>query len=133
MSKEAPGIISVSEWTDVLQMWNSTHDVETIAETVGLTVWEVMGILYEEGKLVSEVFLLSEPVEKISDIHVAHLWYDDGLPCISFFFKDEKGRLRYAELWGYEIGPGMVKYALDCERAYRDLLEAVNLYYQEGK
>ena len=133
MSKDAPGIISVSEWSDVLRLWESTRDVNAIAEAVGLTIWEVMGILYEEGRFVSDVFLNLTPVERISDIRVAHLWEDDHLPCISFFFRDEKNRLRYAELWGYETGPGMVEYAPFCKKAYDDLLEAVNLYYRTKK
>lgn len=89
--------------------------------------WEVLGTLIAAGYLV--IGSTFEPVVDMTDVHLACVWEDDHLPCVSFFFKDEKGRLRYAEILYNEFGPGMVVYALSSDVAKKDLICEVNRFY----
>ena len=73
---------------------------------------------------------LKEPVEDVTEIDVVAMYEDDHLPCLRLFFKDEQGRLRYAELLYNEFGPGMIRYSQCCEEAKQELIEAVNSYYE---
>jgi len=73
---------------------------------------------------------LKEPVKDATDIDVVAMYEDDHLPCLRLFFKDEQGRLRYAELLYNEFGPGMIRYSQCCEEAKQELIEAVNSYYE---
>ena len=73
---------------------------------------------------------LKEPVTDITEIDVVAMYEDDHLPCLKLFFKDEQGRLRYAELLYNEFGPGMIRYSQCCEEAKQELIEAVNSYYE---
>jgi len=131
MSKDAPGIITIGDAREVQRLWDSgVRDINSIVEATELTQYEVLA---KANKLAPDAFYIFDPVEKITDIHVAHIWEDDHLPCISFFFKDEQDRLRYAEILYDEYGPGVVRYALYCREAYNDLFEIVNDYYQMRK
>jgi len=134
MSKDAPGIIMVGDAREVQRLWDSgVRDINSIVEATELTQYEVLVVLAKANKLTLDAFYIFDPVEKITGIHVAHIWEDDHLPCISFFFKDEKNRLRYAEILYDEYGPGVVRYAPCCREAYNDLLEIVNDYYRMRK
>ena len=74
---------------------------------------------------------LKEPVKDVTDIDVIDSYQDDNLPCIEFFFRDEEGRLRYAEVLWNEFGPGMIRYSQCCEEAKQELIEAINSYYED--
>lgn len=89
--------------------------------------WETLGALVSNGFLV--IGLPFEPVTDMTDIHLACMWEGDCLPCVSLFFRDEKGELRYAEVLSNEFGPGMVVYAPDSDVAKKDLIREVNRFY----
>ncbi|RLF81106.1 hypothetical protein DRN32_01750 [Thermococci archaeon] len=89
--------------------------------------WKTLGALVNNGYL--KIGSTFEPVIDMTDIHLACVWEDDHLPCVSLFFRDEKGRLRYAEVLFNEFGPGMVVYAPDSDVAKRDLIREVNRFY----
>ena len=130
MSKKVPGV-TIGEARDIRRLWRlGHHDPNYIAEELGLTYYEVLYVLKENDRLDHDAFHNFDPVKKISDIHIAHMWDDDHLPCVALFFKDEQNRLRYAELLYDEFGPGMARYAPYCQRAYDDLVDAIDLYYQ---
>jgi len=88
--------------------------------------WETLGALVNNGYL--EIGSTFEPVTDMTDIHLACVWEDDHLPCVSLFFRDEKGRLRYAEILYNEFGPGMVVYAPGSDVAKKDLIREVNRF-----
>ena len=73
---------------------------------------------------------LREPVKDVTDIDVVVAYEDDHLPCLRMFFRDEQGRLRYAELRWNRLGPGMIRYSQVCEEAKQELIEAINEYYK---
>ena len=73
---------------------------------------------------------LKEPVKDATDIDVVAMYEDDHLPCLRLFFKDEQGRLRYAEVLWNELGPGAVRYSQVCKEAKQELIEAINSYYE---
>jgi len=134
MSKDAPGYIDTLDAQKVQRLWDSeTRGVNQIAETTGLTRYEVLFILMETDRLTLDACYNFDPVKEVKDVQIVHLWEDDHLPCMSIFFKDEKDRLRYAEILWDEYGPGMAKYASCCREAYNDLIKAINNYYQMRK
>ncbi len=134
MSKRFPGIITIGEHQCVNRLWDlGYHNPDYIAEALELTRYEVLYVLKKSKKHMCEAFHLFDLVEKVTDIHVVNIWEDDHLPNVAFFFKDEKNRLRYAEILYNEIGPGMVNYAPYCQKAHDDLVEVVNDYYYQMK
>jgi len=130
MPEEAPGIVTIGDARDIQRLWELGHDPNHIAEALGLTYYEVLYVLGEAKRLDHDAFHRFDPVKEVTDIHIAHMWEDDHLPCVALFFKDEKGRTRFAEILYNEIGPGMARYAPHCQKAYDDLVEAINNYYQ---
>lgn len=104
--------------------------VEKAIEQLPYSRGQILYVAHKDlGYPLPESCSLLEPVEDVKDIDVIDTFDDDHLHCIEFLFKDEKGRLRYALLY-HEWGPGMVRYSQCCKEAKRELIEAINSYYE---